>query len=110
VVMSWLPKSSMRQPEFEALDTLEAPIREGPKEGPKEANASGRNLCDGSGRRFFCRVERDKEGVRIIGFGVEVQAIPSCSFFWSLRSEFLCLNDRSSLISTKLMTFLSDSF
>jgi hypothetical protein len=69
VVMSWLAKSSMRQPEFEALDTLEAPIRERPKEG----NASGRSLCDGSGRRFFCRVERDKEGVRLIGFGVEVR-------------------------------------
>jgi hypothetical protein len=57
----------MRQPEFEALDTLEAPIRERPK-----GDASGRSLCDGSGRRF-CRVERDKEGVRIIGFGVEVR-------------------------------------
>jgi hypothetical protein len=59
----------MRQPEFEALDTLEAPIRERPKEG----NASGRSLCDGSGKDSFSPVERDKEGVRIIGFGVEVR-------------------------------------
>jgi hypothetical protein len=47
----------MRHPEFEALDTLEALIRK----IPKEENASGRSLCDRSGRRFFRCMERERE-------------------------------------------------
>ena len=56
--------ASMRHPEFEALDTLEALIRK----IPKEENASGRSLCDRSGRRFFrcMERERDKESMGII--------------------------------------------
>jgi hypothetical protein len=60
-------ESSMRHPELEALDISEAPIREVPKKG----DASGRSLCDGSGRRFFRRIERDKESVGVIELRTE---------------------------------------
>ncbi|KAE9371467.1 hypothetical protein N431DRAFT_441468 [Stipitochalara longipes BDJ] len=61
-------EAPMRHPELEALDALEAPIRKVPKEG----DASGRRLCDRSGRRFFRRIERDKESMGIIGLGAEI--------------------------------------
>ncbi len=49
--------AAMRQPEFEALDTLKALIRK----IPKEEIASGRSLCGRSGRRFFRCMERERE-------------------------------------------------
>jgi hypothetical protein len=97
----------MRRPQFEAPDTFGG----ADKGGPKERNASGRSLCDGSGRRFFRRSVRDKESVGIIGFGVKIRPFPLLAvLFLVLESAFLCLDDRSGLISTKLMTLLSNSF
>ena len=82
-------ESSMRRPELAAPVILEAPIR---KESKKE-NASGRTLCDGSGRIFFRRIERDKESVGIIGS--TSKSSHSYPFFPSLEEIFLCLPGRS---------------
>ncbi|KAH8792897.1 hypothetical protein F5882DRAFT_376568 [Hyaloscypha sp. PMI_1271] len=70
----------MRQPEFEALDTLEAPIRERSKEG----YASGRSLCDGSGRRFFFAALRETkkphfDEINDIPFGFLLRWHPACA-------------------------------
>jgi hypothetical protein len=78
-------ESSMRHPELETLDIWEVPIREVPKEG----DASGRSLCDGSGRRFFRRLGRHRESARVIELGTEARPFISVSFGSRGRYSFV---------------------